>query len=107
MTIVFILSKSTPFQRAIVAQKIKNGFYERNFKMSKETSTEKLLTVEAVAEMLSLSKRAVFRMKSAGLICPSIKVGQGAVRFRQSDIELWIKLGCPNQLEFKARKGGE
>ncbi len=65
--------------------------------------TEKLLSAQAVAETLSLSKRAVFRMKSAGLICPSLTVGRGAVRWRKSDIERWISMSCPSQKEFVAR----
>jgi predicted DNA-binding transcriptional regulator AlpA len=69
-----------------------------------ESKNEKLLTTQAVAEKLSLSKRAVFRMKSAALICAPLKVGQGAIRWRQSDIEQWIALGCPGKLEFEARK---
>lgn len=75
--------------------------------MSNLAVTEKLLTAAEVAKMLSLSKRAVFRMKSAGLICPSIKVGRGAVRWRQSDIGRWIEWGCCNQSEFRERKRGE
>ena len=67
-------------------------------------TTEKLLTAQAIAEKLSLSKRAVFRMRSAGLICSPVKVGAGAVRWRQSDIEEWIEWGCCSQQEFIARK---
>ena len=73
--------------------------------MNDSGTTEKLLTPQAVGEMLSLSKRAVFRMRSAGLICKPIKVGAGALRFRQSDVLLWISLGCCSAKEFKARKG--
>ena len=65
---------------------------------------EKMLTAQAVAEKLSLSKRAVFRMRSAGLICSPVKVGAGAIRWKQSDIEQWIALGCPNKSEFETRK---
>ncbi|MGD0572292.1 MAG: helix-turn-helix domain-containing protein [Sedimentisphaerales bacterium] len=68
-------------------------------------SSEKLLTVQAVAEKLSLSKRAVFRMRSAGLICAPLKVGTGAIRWRSSDIELWISMGCPDQKTFEAIQG--
>ncbi|MCP4611104.1 MAG: hypothetical protein GY845_20540 [Planctomycetes bacterium] len=70
-------------------------------------TSEKLLTAQAVGEMLSLSKRQVFRMKSAGLICPCITVGKGAVRWRQSDVDKWIEWGCPNQKEFTTRKEAE
>jgi len=64
--------------------------------------SETLLTAQAVADKLSLSRRAVFRMKSAGLICPAIRVGQGAVRWRLNDIEQWIQLGCPDRKTFEA-----
>jgi excisionase family DNA binding protein len=69
-----------------------------------EQNTEKLLTAQTVGEMLSLSKRQIFRMKSAGLICPSVRVGRGAIRFRRSDIEKWIAMGCPDRNEFEARR---
>ena len=72
-----------------------------------EQKTEKLLTAQAVGEKLSLSKRAVFRMRSAGLIVAPVKVGQGAIRWRQSDIEKWIQWGCCSMKEFTARKGAE
>lgn len=72
-----------------------------------QATEERLLTVAAVAERLSLSKRGVFRMKSAGLICPSIRVGRGAIRFRESDIALWISLACPDRRTFEVMKGAE
>lgn len=73
--------------------------------MTSSQTTERLLTAQAVGTRLSLSKRAVFRMRSAGLICPPVKVGAGAIRWRQSDIEQWISMGCCSQKEFVARKG--
>lgn len=62
---------------------------------------EKLLTAQAVGEMLSLSKRQIFRMRSAGLICSPVKVGTGAIRWRSSDIEQWISMGCPDRKTFE------
>lgn len=76
-------------------------------KQESHETAEKLLTAQAIAEKLSLSKRAVFRMKAAGLICPCVKVGAGAIRWRQSDIDKWIALGCPRKSEFEARKESE
>ena len=70
--------------------------------MAEKNSTERLLTAKAVGEKLSLSKRQIFRMKSAGLICAPVKVGQGAIRWRQSDIDRWIELGCPDRKSFEA-----
>lgn len=75
--------------------------------MSDSQTNEKLLNAQAVGEMLSLSKRQIFRMKSAGLIAPCITVGKGAVRWRQSDIEKWISWGCCSMKEFLARKGAQ
>jgi len=69
--------------------------------------TCQMLSAQAVAKKLSLSKRAVFRMRSAGLICSPVKVGAGAIRWRQSDIERWIALGCPSKSEFEARRDVE
>ena len=68
------------------------------------TQTCQLLTAQAVGAKLSLSKRAVFRMRSAGLICAPLKCGQGAIRWRESDIEKWISMGCCSKSEFEARK---
>jgi predicted DNA-binding transcriptional regulator AlpA len=67
--------------------------------------TEKLLTAQAVAEKLSLSKRQIFRMRSAGLICAPLRVGAGAIRWRQSDVERWIRLDCPDAETFRQLKG--
>ena len=75
--------------------------------MTETATTEKLLTAQAVGAKLSLSKRAVFRMRSAGLICAPLKCGQGAIRWRQSDVEKWISMGCCSRSEFEARGEAE
>ncbi len=72
-----------------------------------QTQTEKLLTAKAVGDMLSLSKRQIFRLKSCGLICSCIKVGSGAIRWKLSDVEKWISWNCPDRKEFEARKEAE
>lgn len=61
---------------------------------------EQLLKVDQVAAKLCLGKRTVFRMRNAGLICAPLKCGQGAIRWRLSDIEKWIAMGCPTQKKF-------
>lgn len=53
-------------------------------------NTEKLLTAQAVGEMLSLSKRQVFRLNSCGKIPASIRVG-GSVRWSESEMLDFIK----------------
>ena len=75
--------------------------------MANTQTIEKLLTAKMVGEVLNVSKRQVFRLRSAGLICPPVRVGRGAIRFRQSDIQLWISLNCCSRDEFLARRGAE
>lgn len=68
-----------------------------------KTELGKLLTAEAVGELLSLSKRTVFRMNSSGRIPKPVRIG-GSVRWRANDIEKWIEWDCNSREEFKARK---
>ena len=72
--------------------------------MANTQTTEKLLTAKMVGEVLNVSKRQVFRLRSAGLICPPVRVGRGAIRWRQSDVEKWISIGCCSKSEFEARR---
>lgn len=48
-----------------------------------------LLTVAQVAELLSVSESLVYRLASDGEI-PSYRIGRGALRFRQEDIEAYL-----------------
>ena len=43
--------------------------------MSDELRTEQLLTAKAVGEILSLSKRQIFSLKSSGRILAPVKIG--------------------------------
>ena len=60
----------------------------------------RLLTVEAVASMLDVSKRTVYRLSDAGRMPRPVKLG-GAVRWDGTAISSWIAAGCP-----KVDKGG-
>lgn len=62
-----------------------------------------LLTAQDVAGILSLSKRQIFRLNSCGKIPKPVKINN-TVRWRQSDIENWISLDCPDRHEFEQRK---
>lgn len=53
----------------------------------------KMITVDELAEILSLSKTTLWRHRDSGLIPPGTKMGQ-AVRWRRSDIESWVENGC-------------
>ena len=59
-----------------------------------------LLDVEAVAGLLSCSTRHVYRLADAGRMPRPVKLG-ALVRWRCSEIEVWIAEGCPC-----CRKGG-
>ena len=53
-----------------------------------------LLTVEQVAAMMSVSKRTVWRMLSAGEFIQPIRV-RGNTRWRHAELHEWIEAGCP------------
>ncbi len=65
--------------------------------------TNQLITVRQLAAMLATSVRTVWRYRSAGRLPKELIVGS-SVRWRMSDIQLWIKLDLPKQLEFEALK---
>jgi excisionase family DNA binding protein len=76
-----------------------------NYKGEKMTteSTLQLLSVKAVAELLGLSKRTIHRLISSGKIVAPVKIS-GSLRFRETDIKLWIQLGCPDRQVFEQQK---
>jgi predicted DNA-binding transcriptional regulator AlpA len=53
-----------------------------------------LLTVEKLAELLSISVRSVWRLQSAHRIPEPMRLA-GSVRWRLSDIQKWVDAGCP------------
>jgi predicted DNA-binding transcriptional regulator AlpA len=70
------------------------------WKMDIQDVAQKLLTAKTLGEALSLSKRQIFRLNSAGKIPGPVRIG-GAVRWRQGDVEHWISLGCPDRKTFE------
>lgn len=70
------------------------------------TTTEKLLTAKAVGEMLSLSKRQIFRLNSCGKIPAPIRIG-GAVRWSAEEISAWLAAGAPDRKTWEAVKGAK
>lgn len=59
-----------------------------------------------MGEQMSLSKRQVFRLNSAGKIPASIKIG-GSVRWNAEEIRRWITAGCPDRKVWDAMKGAK
>lgn len=55
-----------------------------------------LLTAEKVAELLDISVRTLWRLRSAGKLPTPVRLG-GSVRWRAHEIVTWIEKGCPEQ----------
>ena len=70
---------------------MKKQIVKRNTQLKTEA---RLLSASAVGEMLSLSKRQIFRLNSSGKIPKPVRIG-GSVRWQVSDIEQWIEWNCP------------
>ena len=66
-------------------------------------TTDKLLTAKAVGEMLSLSKRQIFRLNGSGKIPEPIRIG-GAVRWSAEEILAWLAAGAPDRKAWKIRQ---
>jgi len=57
-------------------------------------SSEKMLDVQGVAQLLNCSTRHVYRLSDAGRMPTPIKLG-ALCRWSKSQIEDWISAGCP------------
>jgi len=64
---------------------------------------DRLLKIDAVAKILSLSKRTIHRLNCTGKMPCPVRIN-GSLRYRESDIERWIDLGCPDRKTFELRK---
>lgn len=62
---------------------------------------ESLISVSQVARLTSLSERTIWRMIGEGRTPETVRVGR-AVRFRASEVDIWIKSGCPDRQTFEA-----
>ena len=59
-----------------------------------------LLTAPQIAELLQLSTRTVWRLRSAGKLPNPVEIG-GSVRWNRDEIQRWITAGCPDQSRSK------
>ena len=53
-----------------------------------------LITAKALAEMLSISVRTVWRLRSAGKLPQPVTVGSSSIRWKWSDVQLFIECDC-------------
>lgn len=62
-----------------------------------------LLSAEALGELLQVSERSVWRLRSAGKLPRPVRVG-GSIRWRKGEIRRWVEAGCPSLKEWDARQ---
>ena len=61
---------------------------------SKPAMPCELITANQLADLLNLSERTLYRLKSTGAIPKPISLG-GSVRWSLTEIRIWIEQGCP------------
>lgn len=68
---------------------------------NKNPNGERLLSVKALSQILSVSKRTCHRLNISAKLPAPIRIG-GSIRWRQSDIEQFLKHGFRDRREFEA-----
>ncbi|MHC4327501.1 MAG: helix-turn-helix transcriptional regulator [Planctomycetota bacterium] len=63
----------------------------------------RLISAKELARMLSLSKRQVFRLNSAGRIPKPLRIG-GAVRWSAEEISAWLAASAPDRQTWETMK---
>ena len=66
--------------------------------------TANLINAKMFGEMLSLSKRQIFRLNSSGKIPEPVRIGS-STRWIESEIAAWIDTGCPDRKAWEVLKG--
>jgi len=74
--------------------------------MAEKEMADRLLTAKTLGEMLSLSKRQVFRLNSCARLPKPLRIG-GSVRWAESTIAKWLAAGAPDRRSFEAMQGDE
>jgi excisionase family DNA binding protein len=62
---------------------------------SQDAPAVQLLDVRAVAAVLAVSVRHVYRLSDAGRMPAPIRLG-ALVRWRRADLDGWLAAGCPS-----------
>lgn len=55
-----------------------------------------LITAEEFAELMQISTRTLWRLRSAGQVPVPVRIG-GVVRWNRERVLSWISAGCPSQ----------
>ena len=67
---------------------------------------DKLLTVREVANRLGVSSRQIWKLTASGRLPAPVRLAR-SVRWRESDISLFIERGCPALEAFDAARRAE
>ncbi len=73
----------------------------------KHEQTEGLLTAQQVSEMAKISIRSIWILRRRNMLPREVSIGCRMVRWRKSDILMWIEWGCPSQAYFEAKKADD
>lgn len=65
-----------------------------------------LFNVKELAALLRLSPRQIWKLNSAATIPSPVRLSR-SVRWRSTDIERWIELGCPVRSDFEKMRDEE
>ena len=61
-----------------------------------------LVPGKVAAQLVSVSLPTWTRMDAAGKVPSPVRLSKGCVRWRVSDLRLWVDLKCPPRSEFEA-----
>ncbi len=61
--------------------------------MTPQLNNQALMSARQVAELLNISTRTLWRLKSAGRLPSAIRIGK-SIRWRREDLNTWIEEGC-------------
>ena len=67
----------------------------RQDKLSTQQTAPALISAAELAELLQISTRTLWRLRSAGKLIKPIKLG-GSTRWRLDEVQTWIRNGCPS-----------
>ena len=70
---------------------------------NKTNQPHQLLNAKTLGQMLSLSKRQIFRLNSCGKLPAPIRIG-GAVRWSAEEISAWLAASAPDRRTWEVMR---
>jgi len=67
---------------------------------------EALLKIQQAAKLTGVSARTFWRLIAEAKTPDVVRIGR-LVRLRASDMDRWLRMGCPDRAVFEAAKGGK